>query len=63
MFEKVGNGNTREQNKQKLKTNKQTKKPPCNYVSLLALDPPRINQDSIFVSIKFKATDPATFCN
>lgn len=27
MFEKVGNGNTREQNKQKLKTNKQTKTP------------------------------------
>lgn len=51
MFEKVGDANTREQNKQKLKTKK--KKQPCNHVSLLALDPPRINQDFIFVSIKF----------
>lgn len=59
MFEKIGNANTREQNKQKLKT----KNPLCDLVSLLALDPPRIKQGSISVSIKFKATDPAMFCN
>lgn len=38
-------------------------KKPCNHVSLLALDPLRIKQDSISVSIKFKATNAAIFCN
>lgn len=60
MFKKIGNANTREQNKQKHKTKQ---KKPCNHVSLLPLDPLRIKQDSIFVSIKFKATNPAIFCN